>query len=409
MNPKNISIKDYTYDLPEIQIAKFPLPRRDASRLLVYRNDKITETVYQDIYQYLPQNSLLVFNDTRVVEARIIFQKPTGAKIEIFCLEPQKQYADLSSAMLQKGSVVWMCLIGGASKWKPGQILEKKIRHHNNEITLQARYLSKEQENFAIELSWNDSNLTFAEILHYTGIIPLPPYLKRNPDPSDAERYQTIYAHTDGSVAAPTAGLHFTEYIFKTLDEKGISKEYITLHVGAGTFKPVQTHYLGDHTMHGEFIDISESTIEKILAFADNPITAVGTTSLRALESLFWMGVKCNEQRNIRPEAMCIAQWEVYEKNVEGFTFRMALQSLLQWMKKNKLDRLITTTQILIAPGYEIKSANALITNFHQPQSTLLLLVAAFIGPAWKQVYDHALKNNFRFLSYGDGCLLLRY
>ena len=405
-DPRDISIKDYTYSLPEDRIAKYPLAERDASKLLIYKEATITEDRYKNIASHIPENSLLVFNNTKVVEARLLFQKTTGGVIEIFCLEPHEQYADITTAMLQKQNVFWQCLVGGASKWKQGQVLEKKIKQDGIEVILNARYVEKRADTFIIELSWLPAELSFAEVLHATGAIPLPPYIKRAAEESDTERYQTVYAQFDGSVAAPTAGLHFTENIFETLKEKNIQTDFVTLHVGAGTFKPVKTETMQEHDMHAEWIDVSKTTIENILQNLDNNIIAVGTTSLRTIESLYWLGVKSQESGVGTQESGQLLQWEAYELAKKNCTVKEALLSLLYWMKENKLERLVAKTQILIAPGYEFKIAKGLITNFHQPQSTLLLLVAALIGKDWKEVYEHAMQKDFRFLSYGDGSLL---
>ncbi len=410
-DPRTISVKDYTYDLPEQKIASYPLTERDGSKLLLYKNGNISEDIYRNIDNHIPGNSLLIFNDTRVIEARLLFQKPTGGIIEIFCLEPHEQYPDISHAMATKGAVLWKCLVGGASKWKKGQVLEKKINHRENEITLQAVYKEKRTDHFIIRLSWSPAALSFAELLHYAGAIPLPPYIKRDANAADAERYQTTYARHDGSVAAPTAGLHFTQRVFEKLQTKNIRTDFITLHVGAGTFKPVKTETIGEHTMHAEFLDVSIDTVKNILQHLDEGIIAVGTTSLRTIESLYWMGAQLtttNETHTIAGEqaALEISQWEPYDERINGLSPASALQSLLSWMTHHKMKRLIAKTQILIAPGYEPKIARGLITNFHQPGSTLLLLVAALIGNDWKKVYDFALQNKYRFLSYGDGCLI---
>lgn len=408
-DPKNLSIKDYTYSLPEEKIAKYPLAERDGSKLLIYKQGNITEEFYKNIANQLPQESLLIFNNTKVVEARLLFQKPSGGVIEIFCLEPHEQYADITSAMLQKEKVLWHCLVGGASKWKNGQLLEKKIQFEGNEIILSAKYIEKRAGSFIIELSWTPATLSFAEILHFAGAVPLPPYIKREVEEADHERYQTVYAEFDGSVAAPTAGLHFTDSIFKKLEQRKIQKDFVTLHVGAGTFKPVKSETMLEHDMHAEWIDVSKETISTILKNIDNTIVAVGTTSLRTIESLYWMGVKAIGNRQWAMEdqsSTFLSQWEAYDLAEKNISAKDALQSLLNWMVENKLERLITKTQILIAPGYKFKIAKGLITNFHQPQSTLLLLVASLIGDDWKKVYDHALNNEYRFLSYGDGSLL---
>lgn len=402
-DPRTFSIKDFTYSLPEERIARYPLPERDASKLLIYKKGIIREDVYKNIDLHLPEESLLLFNDSKVVEARLLFQKSTGGVIEIFCLEPHHKYADITSAMMQRQNVVWKCLVGGASKWKPGQVLKKIFFYGENEFLLTAKYIEKSVENFTIELSWNIPSLSFAEILHHTGTVPLPPYIKRPAEKSDVIRYQTIYASNDGSVAAPTAGLHFTNTVFQKLDEKKIHRDWVTLHVGAGTFKPVKSELMNDHTMHAEFYYVTRSVIENILNHLPEKIIAVGTTSLRTMESLYWLGKKIITDKKLR--TLDISQWEVYD-SLPSVSATEALTSLLGWMDKNHLESLSAKTQLLIAPGFEFKIANGLITNFHQPQSTLLLLVAAFAGNNWQKIYDYALLKDFRFLSYGDGCLL---
>jgi len=408
MHPKRLAIKDFTYELPDERIAKYPLPERDSSKLLIYKEGQISEDVYRNIDQYLPADSLLLFNNTRVVEARLLFQKATGASIEIFCLEPHAVYPDITTAMSQKGSVQWMCLVGGFSKWKPGQLLEKSISHGNETIELCARYLEKIQDSFAIELSWTPATLSFAEVLHLAGMIPLPPYIKRKADKSDAERYQTIYARNEGSVAAPTAGLHFTDSLFDKLQEKNIQRNYVTLHVGAGTFQPVKSEDMEGHPMHAEFIDVSDTLIRQLLDYSSKPITVVGTTTMRTVESLYWLGVKTLLQPGIDPAVLEIHQWDAYELDADNITVEQALTALLKYLQQQGWDRIMTKTRLLITPGYKIRIPQALVTNFHQPQSTLLLLVAAFIGQQWKDVYQYAMDHDFRFLSYGDGCLLFR-
>lgn len=408
MHPKNLSIADFNYTLPEHLIANYPLEKRDASKLLIYRQGQIAEDIYRNITTHLPNNALLIFNNTKVVEARLLFQKPTGGIIEVFCLEPHEQYSDITTAMLQQGKVYWHCLVGGASKWKHGQVLEKMISSGDQLIRLQAAYIEKRPGSFVIELSWSASDMSFAELLHRAGAIPLPPYIKRKAEFSDSERYQTIYAHHDGSVAAPTAGLHFTDNIFKQLEEKNIATGFVTLHVGAGTFKPVKSEKMEGHEMHAEFIDISKRTIEQLLSKIGDNIIPVGTTSMRTIESLYWLGVKilAIRQSTSTVQVPELSQWEVYDHLPQHISAEESLHSLLQWMEENKMERLLTKTQIIIAPGYQPRIAKALITNFHQPQSTLLLLIGALIGENWRKVYDYALANDFRFLSYGDGCLL---
>ncbi len=405
MHPKEISILDYTYELPNERIAKYPLAERDQSKLLIYKAGKIKEDIYFHLEDHLPADTFLVFNNTKVIEARILFQKPTGAFIEVFCLEPHEQYADITTAMLQKEKVQYKCLIGGASKWKHGMMLHKPV----GDLILSASIAGRESEAFIVELSWNKPELTFAEVLHEAGVIPLPPYLHRDAEDKDKETYQTIYAEQEGSVAAPTAGLHFTERLFQRLRKKNIQHDFVTLHVGAGTFKPVKAEKMEAHEMHAEFIDVEISFIEKLIGHVDN-VVAVGTTSLRTIESLYWMGIKV-ETGGGRQEAggntddLMIHQWDAYEMKGE-LSAKDALQCLVDWMKKEKMQRLISKTQIIIAPGYKLKVAKGLVTNFHQPQSTLLLLVAAIVGDDWRKIYDHAMKNDFRFLSYGDGSLL---
>ncbi len=404
MHPSQIQIKDYTYNLPDERIARYPLAQRDESKLLIYKNGNISEDVYRNIGQQLPNETLLLFNNTRVIEARILFEKSTGGVIEIFCLEPVAD-TELTQTMMSIGKVRWNCLVGGAAKWKQG-LLEKKLLINNDSFSLFAELVEKRVDHFIIEFSWQPS-FTFAEVLHYAGVLPLPPYLQRKTEEADYERYQTVYAKEEGSVAAPTAGLHFTDALLKELQQKGIEETYITLHVGAGTFKPVKSATMKDHDMHKEWMQVSRSTIETILNYQSKTIIPVGTTSLRTLESLYWMGVKAHQFPAATMEELEIHQWDVYDLP-QTFSTTDALHALLNWMYTNETDELICHTQILIAPGYKVQLAQALITNFHQPDSTLLLLVAAFIGDDWRKIYDYALAHDFRFLSYGDGSLLWR-
>lgn len=399
MHPKNISILDFTYHLPDEKIALHPLDTRDASKLLVYKDGNISQTVYQNIHEHLPENSLLVFNNTKVIKARILFTKSTGAVIEIFLLEPYQ--ADYTTSLAATQNCRWKCMIGGASKWK-----EKYLQLHGaSGWDLTAQLVEKLSDAYVVEFNWTAA-LSFADILEQAGKIPLPPYIKRNADEADKNRYQTIYATHDGSVAAPTAGLHFTETVFEKLRAKNINTNFVTLHVGAGTFKPVKAATMEAHEMHAEWIDVDSSTIENIIAHLNNTIVAVGTTSLRTLESLYWLGVKALLHPALKQ--LTITQWEVYDELAtnENITAKEALEALLQWLQKNELTNLFTQTQILIAPGYTFKIARAIVTNFHQPQSTLLLLVSAAVGNDWRKIYDYALNNDFRFLSYGDGSLL---
>ena len=404
-HPSTLSIQSFSYDLPENRIAKYPLANRDASKLLVYQSGQISEFTYSQLATQIPAGSLLVFNNTKVVEARLIFQKATGGQIEIFCLEPSDQYADITSAMLQKGKVFWKCLVGGAKKWKEGTI-SCTVEHNGQPLLIEAQKVEQLSDYFIIEISWNDADISFAELLHAAGSIPLPPYLNRSTEESDKERYQTIYARYDGSVAAPTAGLHFTENVFAALADKNIETDFVTLHVGAGTFKPVKAATMQEHEMHAEFIEISKALIEHLLQKLDDGIIAVGTTSARTLESLYWLGVKTILHPDIDAEKLPVLQWEPYVLSDNKITAATALNGLLKWMEQHAVEQLISKTQIIIAPGYEFRIIKGLITNFHQPQSTLLLLVAAITGDDWKVIYQYAMEHEFRFLSYGDGSLL---
>ena len=414
MRPKDLSITDYDYFLPEEKIASFPLEERDQSKLLIYKDGQIEEEIYLNVANYLPEKSFLVFNDTKVINARILFIKDTGAVIEIFCLEPYETLHDYAIVFQKKKTVRWKCMIGGAGKWKQ-KFLEKKFTIHIDEVTLKAELVEKLSDAYVVELSWNPGEYSFAEIIEHAGKTPLPPYIKREAGEEDAERYQTIYSKYEGSVAAPTAGLHFTEKIFSSLKEKNINAGFVTLHVGAGTFKPVKSKRMEGHEMHAEWIDISTDFIEKLIQNISNGIFCVGTTSVRTIESLYWMGVKAILHPDITIEDIEIKQWEVYEDDLQKYSLssEASLKSLLTFLREKNIKRLFTRTQIIIAPGYQFRIVKGMITNFHQPKSTLLLLVAAMAGknlPAgqagWKEIYEYALNNNFRFLSYGDGCLI---
>lgn len=403
MHPKNLRIEDFTYELPEERIAKYPLPQRDSSKLLVYKDNQIVEDTYAQVHDHLPEDSFLVFNKTKVVYARLLFQKETGGTIEVFCLEPHEQYADIQTAMLQHGKVWWKCMIGGASKWKQGVILKQEFP----ELALSAAVVERSAGTFTIEIGWDNPQLSFAEVLHIAGKIPLPPYLRREAVESDKDRYQTIYATEEGSVAAPTAGLHFTDGVMQQLKQKGIKTEFVTLHVGAGTFKPVKTEVMAEHEMHAEWIEVSLLFLKELQWHLTGGIVAVGTTSLRTLESIYWIGRSLAKNQVPDFSKIAVGQWDPYEtKEGEDVSTKDALQALINWLQSNNQPRLVTRTQIMIAPGYRFRVVNGLITNFHQPQSTLLLLVAALIGNDWRKVYDHALSHGFRFLSFGDGSLL---
>jgi S-adenosylmethionine:tRNA ribosyltransferase-isomerase len=403
-DPKQLSIGDFDYPLPDSRIAAFPAANRHDSKLLIWQNGQLSDSTFRNLPHFLPSGALMVLNNTRVVEARIIFHKATGAKIEVFCLEPADQYADITTALAQEKTVTWKCMVGRASSWQHQTILEKEL---GNSITLYAKIISKHSDHFLIQLSWIPENISFSEILHLAGSTPLPPYIKRKTETSDLERYQTIYADHSGSVAAPTAGLHFTPEVLQELSDASIDITQVTLHVGAGTFKPVKSEHMAGHEMHAEYIDVSKVLIEKIIANAGSPLIAVGTTSTRTLESLYWIGLKIKNNPSLSEDDLRIHQWEPYE-TAQNISTKESLEAILDWLEKNKKDSLVTKTSLMIAPSYTFRIVDILITNFHQPRSTLLLLVAAFIGEDWKRAYTYALDNDFRFLSYGDSCLFFR-
>ena len=401
--PINIRIEEYDYHLPAEKIAKFPLEQRDLSKLLILKNNNLSQSIFKELPSHLPVDSLLVFNETKVIQARLQFIKPTGAQIEIFCLEPVEPNNDFQIAFTDKSPVIWKCLVGNSKRWKNNE-LTTKITIENEDVFLSAKKLKRLNDSFLIEFKWS-GNRPFLEILDTAGKIPLPPYLGRKPVDSDKERYQTVYAKQHGSVAAPTAGLHFTRKIFQEIEKKGIKTEKVTLHVGAGTFKPVSSDKIGEHEMHTEKIIVKKETLENLLKNIDKTIIPVGTTSMRTLESLFWIALKLKNNNDIIPS---VKQWDPYELRIpNGFDVKTALETLIEFLEKNNFDELKSETRLMIAPGYNFKLAKGLITNFHQPKSTLLLLVSALIGERWKDVYNYALKNNFRFLSYGDSCLFL--
>lgn len=410
MHPKNLRIEDFTYQLPDDKVARYPLEERDASKLLVYRDGIITDTIYKNIASYIPQGSLLVFNQSKVVHARLLFAKPTGGIIEIFCLEPGEEFGAIQTAMLQTGKVTWECLIGGAKKWKSGTTLTldcKKGAFILTATRAENDLQQKKGTTTTVLLEWDNPALTFAEVLQYAGKVPLPPYLNRSAEVKDESRYQTIFAKDAGSVAAPTAGLHFTPGVLDSLTAKNISKTFVTLHVGAGTFAPVKAATMLDHQMHSEWMEVDKVAIQQLLEHSNGNIIAVGTTSMRILESLYYIGVKLLQDTPINWNGLAVTQWEPYETD-HSATITEALNALLKHLGQTGIKKIVTRTKIMIAPGYHFKLAQGLVTNFHQPNSTLLLLVAALIGDNWKTVYDHALQNGYRFLSYGDGCLLLR-
>jgi S-adenosylmethionine:tRNA ribosyltransferase-isomerase len=399
---KSLSTVDFNYDLPEDRIAYFPVEPRDSSKLLLYKDGVVHDYRYFELNKLIPTNTFLIANDTKVVEARLIFEKSTNSKIEVFCLEPDSRYADILTAMSQKGSVYWKCLIGGAKKWKEDFLV---LTHNNLELKVTKIDTSKNPSIVLFE--WNDSSLAFAEILHLFGKIPLPPYIKREATKKDETGYQTVYAQKEGSVAAPTAGLHFTDELLEQLRSNAIHTHYVTLHVGAGTFIPVKSDTLGGHEMHAEFIDVSSDFITSFLDHNHTKI-CIGTTSLRTLETLYWMGVKAAINPDISMDEIVISQWDAYDLPQQT-KLRDSYGSLLRWMKANSLNHLVLPTQLLIAPGYKIRTVDAILTNFHQPESTLLLLIYAFVGENWKKIYSHALEKNYRFLSFGDGSLLWKH
>jgi S-adenosylmethionine:tRNA ribosyltransferase-isomerase len=399
---KDIKISDFTYNLPDARIAKYPLSERDKSKLLIWKNGDIEENSFNACAEYLPENTQLVSNNTRVIHARLFFRKETGAKIEIFCLEPVKP-TDYQIAFQEKESVVWKCMLGNSKKWKSGK-LKREVEIDGKKIVIQAEKKEQIGNSFLIEFSW-DKPISFAEIIEHTGTLPIPPYLNRETEDADEETYQTVYAKIDGSVAAPTAGLHFTENIFKQLSNKNISTKEITLHVGAGTFQPVKSETISGHNMHHESVIIPKNIIEGFIKNPDN-IIAVGTTSVRSLESLYWLGLQI-ENNSFNPNKPKVLQWEPYE-NEANISTKKALQNILYYLEKNNQNVIQFSTQIIILPGYNFKIISGMFTNFHQPQSTLLLLISAFLGNDWKRVYDFALTNDFRFLSYGDSNLYLK-
>lgn len=398
----NINLEDYNYDLPEERIAQFPLSVRDKSKLLVFKENIITESVFENITDYIPRDTYLVFNDTKVINARLFFKKKTGAKIEIFCLEPADNTA-VEKAFAARDSSEWICLVGNASKWY-GEVLEKKITAGGEDCILYAEKLSNDSGNFRIKFTWSGKDLSFSEVIHGAGLIPLPPYIKRMPERGDSDRYQTVYADAEGSVAAPTAGLHFTETVLGKIKDKGIKTGNVTLNVGAGTFKPIKAKNIFEHSMHYESFTVSRNVLIALLENADRKIAAVGTTAVRTLESLYWMSV-LDKQKS----GFVLGQWEVYGRENDNLPgFKVAIKKLIDYLDYNDEHYINGSTGIMIVPGYKYRVIDILITNFHMPCSSLLLLVSAFTGERWKEIYDYALGNNFRFLSYGDSSILYK-
>ncbi|MCQ2278318.1 MAG: S-adenosylmethionine:tRNA ribosyltransferase-isomerase [Bacteroidales bacterium] len=401
IEPQQIRIDDYDYPLPEDRIAKFPLERRDQSKLLVCKEDGLQESTFAHVAEFLPQDALLVFNNTKVIHARLFFRKPTGSTIEIFCLEPWNQ--PVATAFEEREHCVWTCFVGNNKKWKDST-LSRTFTLNDTEVTLVATRREAVTNTWIVDFSWN-GGFSFAEIIECAGVIPLPPYLNREAEASDKERYQTVYALHEGSVAAPTAGLHFTPEVFDTLKAKGIGTEFVTLHVGAGTFKPVNTPTIGEHEMHVEKVQLSAANLQRIISHK-GPVIPVGTTSVRTLESVYWFGVKLSQNPDL--EAMHVMQWDPYQLESSAISKEEALSNVLDWMQGRGEQLLDGDTQLLIAPGYKYHVISGIITNFHQPKSTLLLLVSALVGEKWKECYRYALDHQFRFLSYGDSCLFLK-
>ena len=439
MNPRNIKIADYTYPLPDERIAKYPLAERDESKLLIYDHGHISHKHFRDLPSLLPEGSLLVMNNTRVIQARLHFRKTTGALIEVFCLEPARP-RDYALMFQQTSTCEWQCLIGNAKKWKEGALTRdisvdgKPVRLVCERVTADAHTSSDRQHtslqegsggSLVIRFSWDNDSVTWAQVLDACGELPIPPYLNRATEESDLRTYQTVYSKIKGSVAAPTAGLHFTERVLAEVDRRGIERCELTLHVGAGTFKPVKSELIEGHEMHSEWISVPRSAIEALLRHGGE-CTAVGTTSVRTLESLYYIGLRIIQNPDVSPNDLHIRQWEPYESEEQqstvnsqrlspprgemerGLNPSQSLQAILDWMNRQNISALTTTTQIIIAPGYNYHIVRRIITNFHQPQSTLLLLVAAFVGEEhWRDIYDYALDHDFRFLSYGDSSILI--
>ena len=410
MNPRHIHISDYNYPLPDERIAKFPLAQRDHSKLLVFENGDISEDIFYNITGHLPKGALMVFNNTKVIQARMHFRKETGALIEVFLLEPAEP-ADYELMFQTNGKCAWHCLVGNLKKWKEGQ-LSRSFDVNGKTVTLTVERLHEERTSHWVEFRWDNPDVSFAEILDAAGELPIPPYLNRDTQESDKTTYQTVYSKIKGSVAAPTAGLHFTDKVLADIDAHGIDREELTLHVGAGTFKPVKSEEIEGHEMHTEYICVNKKTIDKLIAHGGKAI-AVGTTSVRTLESLYYMGVKLHDNPNLTEEQLHVGQWEPYDyaerlaaEGTAPLDTIDALREISDYLDRNSRKALHSSTQIIIAPGFEYHIVDILVTNFHQPQSTLLLLVSAFVKGEWRRIYDYALAHDFRFLSYGDSCLI---
>lgn len=405
MDTKQIHITDYNYELPDERIAKFPLKQRDHSKLLIYNHGEISQDVFYNLPEYLPKNALMVFNNTKVIQARMHFRKETGALIEVFLLEPYSP-ADYEQMFQMTETCSWLCIVGNLKKWKEGR-LSRTFDCKGKAVTLTVERKGEHGTSQLIEFSWDNATVSFAEIIDAVGELPIPPYLNRKTEESDKVTYQTVYSKIKGSVAAPTAGLHFTDSVLKAIDMHGIERDEVTLHVGAGTFKPVKSSTIGGHEMHTEYICVHRHTLEKLLKH-DASAIAVGTTSVRTLESLYYIGLKLHYNPTLEEHMLHVAQWEPYSTPVDKIIpASVAIEEVLHFLDANGLNALHTSTQIIIAPGYDYKIVKMLVTNFHQPQSTLLLLVSAFVHGDWHKIYDYALGHDFRFLSYGDSSLLI--
>ncbi len=402
---QDIKIEDYDYPLPDERIAKYPLGQRDSSKLLLYRQGEISEFRFSDIPRLLPERSVLVFNNTRVIQARMHFRKETGALIEIFCLEPCRPH-DYVLSFQTTGQCSWLCMIGNLKKWKEGT-LRRSIEINGVSVELAAERLAACGTSHEVRFSWDNPRISFAAVLDAVGELPIPPYLNRETEESDKETYQTVYSKIEGSVAAPTAGLHFTPEVLGAIDKQGIRRRELTLHVGAGTFKPVKSETIEGHAMHTEFISVEKNLIAELVA-EDSPVVAVGTTSVRTLESLYYVGLILADNPDAVGHELEVEQWMPYESVRKEIPVKEALQHIVSYLERNKMTRLVTATRIIIAPGYRFKVIKGMVTNFHQPKSTLLLLVSAFVDGNWRKIYDYALSHDFRFLSYGDSSLLLK-
>ena len=401
-NIQEIAIAEYDYPLPDERIAKYPLAERDTSKLLIYNKGVVCEERFSNLPQFVPQNSLMVFNNTKVIQARLRFRKETGALIEVFCLEPE-QPCDYQQIFLETKECVWQCLVGNSNRWKGG-VLSQCVTVAGKEVTLSVERVGGPAAVNHVRFTW-DGGCSFAELLEAAGELPIPPYLNRATEESDTRTYQTVYSKVKGSVAAPTAGLHFTPAVLEALTAAGVEREEVTLHVGAGTFKPVKSELIADHEMHEEYIEVRKALLEKLIA-AGGSAVAVGTTSVRTLESLYFLGELVAENPAITQDELHVGQWTPYNREHSLSTVE-ALEALVAWLERNGLDRVHSHTQIMIAPGYTFRIVKAIVTNFHQPKSTLLLLVSAFVKGEWRKIYDYALAHDFRFLSYGDSSLLI--